>query len=122
MSLLDDEVLTPQPTVQDHPAVPSELIAITACDAIDCGGDLEAVLRAVLELGHLARTDLALAAISCRRHARANETHPAWRTAAVTLEAAARSGLFGSPERCPPLLDPTVAPELDGAGPAQVRF
>jgi hypothetical protein len=100
MSLLDDHLAPVEVSLDSWSTVSGEQIASTAYATIREGGDLEAVLRAVLGLGHLARTDLALAAISCRRHARADEEDRAWRTAAVNLEAAARSGLFGSADRC----------------------
>ena len=102
MSLLDNDIARTEASVNRGSTVSGEQIADAAYSVISVGGDLEAVLRAVLGLGHLARTDLALAAISCRRRARADEEDHAWRTAAVNLEAAARSGLFGSPDRCTP--------------------
>ncbi len=102
MSLIDDDVAADKSIVDDRSTASSEHIALTAHQTIADGGSLDALLRAVLALGQLARTDLALAAIACRRHARADEQDHVWRTAAVNLEAAARSGLFGSPDRCAP--------------------
>jgi hypothetical protein len=95
MTILDEDLRT---SFHRADALPrrSARIAAAAHRAIARGGDLEAVLVALLGLGPLVRTDLVLAAITCRDESRRDDADASWRIAAVNLEQMARMRLFES--------------------------
>ena len=96
MTLLDDTDLVDGSPSSTEAHRMCEMVADAAHRAIRVGGDLEAVLRALLGLGRVARTDLRLAAVMCRQESQVDGADSSWRVAAFNLELAALTGIFVS--------------------------
>ncbi len=96
MTLLDDTHLLDASRSSTATAGMCDAVVAVAHQAIRSGGDLEVVLRALLGLGGLDRTDLRLAAVKCRQASQVDDPDGSWRVAALNLELAALTGIFVS--------------------------
>ena len=94
MTILDE----PEPTIDlaaaDAPPRRSMRLAEAAHRVVASGGDLEALLVAMLSVGPLVRTDLVLAAITCRDESQRGDVDQSWRRTAADLELIVRMSVF----------------------------
>jgi hypothetical protein len=96
MSVLDHRTDGDDGVTIDLGLAASDEIAALAYRAI--AGGLDVLDQDLLGVAGLARTQLVLAAVTCRSRSHAEDPGNIWRLAAIALENAARSERFALPE------------------------
>ncbi len=91
--MMDISLDSPSAPPHIGPATVSRLVAAAEA-AIASGGNLESVIRVLLQFDHCYRAHVLAAARHCRDHSPTTDNSAHWHTVASTLERAATTGLF----------------------------
>jgi hypothetical protein len=94
VTILDDSQPNVDLVAEGAPPRRSMRLAEAAHRVVAGGGDLEALLVAMLGVGPLVRTDLVLAAITCRDESRRGDADHSWRRTAANLDLVVRMSIF----------------------------